>query len=119
MTNPLASLLYYSWAVTQYNLLTHKCLCPDLLPWDLNMALRIRTNEEWTTFFTSAGIPATAVVTYAEAFVTNRITEISLPGLDKATLTDLGITIGTLRSAPHLRRRRLKKSNQKNAPTFI
>ena len=57
------------------------------------MALQIRTNAEWTTFFTNAGIPATEGATYAQTFVENRITEVSLPGLDKATLVDLGITV--------------------------
>ena len=57
------------------------------------MALQVRTNAEWTTFFTTAGIPATEGAQYAEKFVTNRITEVSLPGLDKDTLVGLGITV--------------------------
>ena len=57
------------------------------------MALQIRTSAEWTSFFTDAGIPATESAAYAETFSTSRMTELSLPVLDKATLVDIGITV--------------------------
>ena len=56
------------------------------------MALR-RTEPQWKEFLTSAGITDDAAcTTYAQAFVTNGLTETSIPQLDKETLTELGVT---------------------------
>ena len=54
----------------------------DTIPQDFNMALwLLRTNEDWVEFFTNPGIPAAAGATYEASFVTQRITEVSLPHL--------------------------------------
>ena len=58
------------------------------------MALQqLRTVAEWTKYFTDAGIPQTESTTYATTFVNNRITEVSLVGLDRNTLASLEITV--------------------------
>ena len=56
--------------------------------------MALRTNAEWKAFFQALGITDDAVSqTYADAFVAGSITEVTLPHLDKATLTELGITV--------------------------
>ncbi len=56
------------------------------------MALR-RTEPEWKEFMQSAGITEDArSTTYAQAFLANNLTELSIPQLDKETLTELGVT---------------------------
>ena len=46
------------------------------------MALRLRTEAEWTTFIRSAGISDDAACTkYAKSFVDNGVGETSLPQL--------------------------------------
>ena len=56
------------------------------------MALR-QTEPQWKEFFATAGISDDAQQTaYAQAFVTNGLTETSIPQLDKDTLIELGIT---------------------------
>ena len=57
------------------------------------MALQYRTEPEWKTFFTNAGIPETEATSYAQKFVTNRMTERTLPAISKQHLTDIGITV--------------------------
>ena len=55
--------------------------------------MALRTKEEWTNFLIAAGIPQEDAAAYANAFVQNRLTELSLPDLSKEYLWDLGITI--------------------------
>ncbi|VDM68976.1 unnamed protein product [Strongylus vulgaris] len=59
---------------------------------------------DWHSFFIKIGIPAGVSSRYAEVFRQNRVTKDMLPDLDKATLTDLGVTavgdqLAILRSA--------------------
>ena len=55
------------------------------------MALR-RTEPQWKSFLSDAGITDdTVLTTYAQSFVQNNLTELSLPGLDKDTLIELGV----------------------------
>ncbi|CAJ0589681.1 unnamed protein product [Cylicocyclus nassatus] len=59
---------------------------------------------DWHSFFTKIGIPAGVSSRYAEVFRQNRVTKDMLPDLDKATLSDLGVTavgdqLAILRSA--------------------
>ena len=55
------------------------------------MALR-RTEPQWKSFLGDAGITDdTVLTTYAQSFVQNNLTELSLPGLDKDTLIELGV----------------------------
>ena len=54
----------------------------------------LQTDKQWREFFPSPGITDDAVkTTYAQAFVTGGITEVTLPHLDKATLTELGVNV--------------------------
>ena len=56
------------------------------------MALR-RSEPEWKEFMQSAGITDDErATTYAQKFVEQNLTELSIPALDKETLTELGIT---------------------------
>lgn len=56
--------------------------------------MTLRSNEQWKAFFQSLGITDDAVkTTYAQAFVTGGITEVTLPHLDKATLTEIGVDV--------------------------
>ena len=53
----------------------------------------LRTKEEWTNFLIAAGIPQEDAAAYANAFIQNCLTKLSLPDLSKEYLQDLGITI--------------------------
>ena len=55
--------------------------------------MALLTKEELTNFLIAAGIPQEDAAAYANAFVQNRLTELSLPDLSKEYLWDLGITI--------------------------
>ena len=56
--------------------------------------MALRTEAQWKEFFQSATITDDAVSTdYAKTFTQNSLTELSLEGLDKDTLTELGITV--------------------------
>ena len=55
--------------------------------------MALRTEAQWKAFITSAGITDdTVITTYATTFLTNDFNEQSLNLLDKATLTQLGVT---------------------------
>ena len=55
--------------------------------------MALRTEAQWKVFLTSATITDDAVLSnYAKSFSDNALTELSLEGLDKETLTELGIT---------------------------
>ena len=56
----------------------------------LNMVLWVK--DDWFNFFCNASIPADTVYTYATAFVNSRVTETTLPWLNRQYLTELGIT---------------------------
>ena len=56
--------------------------------------MALRTDAQWKTFFQSAKITDEPKLSdYAKIFVDNSLTELSLEGLDKETLTELGITV--------------------------
>lgn len=56
--------------------------------------MALRTEAQWKTFFQSAKITnETTQTNYAKIFADNSLTELSLEGLDKDTLTELGINV--------------------------
>ena len=55
--------------------------------------MALQTEAQWKEFFTTASIPEAASQTYAKAFFDNGFSELSLPLLDKQTLTEVGITV--------------------------
>ena len=56
--------------------------------------MALRTEEQWKTFIHDAGVADDATcTTYAQAFVTNHITETSLPQMDKESLVELGFGV--------------------------
>ena len=61
----------------------------------LIMALRerIRSSEEWKTFFTNAEIPEAQAAAYSQIFAGARLTETTMSDVDKATLQELEITV--------------------------
>ena len=62
--------------------------------------MALQTEEEWKQFFQSLKITNDTVITnYAKIFMDNEFTDLSLEGLDKQTLTELGITIVGHRSS--------------------
>ena len=57
------------------------------------MALRATTPDEWTKLLLSVEIPATEAQSYATTLMTNRLTHLDLPDLDKMTLSSFEITV--------------------------
>ena len=56
--------------------------------------MALQTDVQWKAFFHALGIiDETVKTTYANAFVAGSITEVTLPHLDKATLTELGVDV--------------------------
>ena len=55
--------------------------------------MALRTEPQWKTFLIAAGIPDAEATTYAQKFVQNRITEVSIPELSKQILIDLEVTV--------------------------
>ena len=54
--------------------------------------MALQTEAQWKEFFTTASISEAASTTYAKTFVDNGFSELSLALLDKATLSEVGIT---------------------------
>ena len=54
--------------------------------------LQQRTKADWETTFKEAGIAATDATTYATTFVQQHMTMGALSLLDRATLTEMGVT---------------------------
>ena len=56
--------------------------------------MALQTEAQWKQFFHSAKITDDTVTTnYAKIFMDNEFTELSLDGLDKETLNEIGITV--------------------------
>ena len=74
--------------------------------------MALRTLEHWKNFFTELSFSNEVSTTYANAFVDNEITELSLRGLTRTDLQGIGITkLGHLASVMASISSRLQQTN--------